>query len=207
MASNNNRLTPRQKMINLMYIVLTAMLALNVSSDVLNGFKQVEDGLERSTSNASLQNDVLYQKLADFNSQNPEKGGPWYKKSLEVKKQTALLYDYIDSLKNVIVKKADGKDGDVNNIEHQDDLEAASYIMLSPAQKQGMKLRKEIDDYRNLIGSLMTDSIKRAAIENYLSTTIHSGNRTQAPSMWETTLFENMPVIAAVTIQIGRAHV
>ena len=61
MASNNNRLTPRQKMINLMYIVLTAMLALNVSSDVLNGFKQVEDGLERSTSNASLQNDVLYQ--------------------------------------------------------------------------------------------------------------------------------------------------
>ena len=43
MASNNNRLTPRQKMINLMYIVLTAMLALNVSSDVLNGFKQVED--------------------------------------------------------------------------------------------------------------------------------------------------------------------
>lgn len=73
MASNNNRLTPRQKMINLMYIVLTAMLALNVSSDVLNGFKQVEDGLERSTSNASLQNDVLYQKLADFNSQNPEK--------------------------------------------------------------------------------------------------------------------------------------
>ena len=188
MASNNNRLTPRQKMINLMYIVLTAMLALNVSSDVLNGFKQVEDGLERSTSNASLQNDVLYQKLADFNSQNPEKGGPWYKKSLEVKKQTALLYDYIDSLKNVIVKKADGKDGDVNNIEHQDDLEAASYIMLSPAQKQGMKLRKEIDDYRNLIGSLMTDSIKRAAIENYLSTTIHSGNRTQAPSMWETTI-------------------
>ena len=103
-------------------------------------------------------------------------------------------------MKNVIVKKADGKDCDVNNIEHQDDLEAASYIMLSPAQKQGMKLRKEIDDYRNLIGSLMTDSIKRAAIENYLSTTIHSGNRTQAPSMWETTLFENMPVIAAVTI-------
>ena len=182
MASNNNRLTPRQKMINLMYIVLTAMLALNVSSDVLNGFKQVEDGLERSTSNASLQNDALYQKLADFNSQNPEKGGPWYKKSLEVKKQTALLYDYIDSLKNVIVKKADGKDGDVNNIEHQDDLEAASYIMLSPAQKQGMKLRKEIDDYRNLIGSLMTDSIKRAAIENYLSlgqqnpSPLHVGN-------------------------------
>ena len=201
MSSNNNRLSPRQKMINLMYIVLTAMLALNVSSDVLNGFKQVEDGLERSTSNASFQNAALYQKLADFNSQNPEKGGQWYKKSLEVKRKTSSLYNYIDSLKTVIVKKADGKDGDVNNIERQDDLEAASYIMLSPAQMQGMKLRKMIDDYRTLISGLMTDLIKRAAIENYLSTSIHSGSKVaHSPSLWETTLFENMPVIAAVTI-------
>lgn len=73
MASNNNRLTPRQKMINLMYIVLTAMLALNVSSDVLNGFKQVEDGLERSTSNASLQNDVLYQNWPTSTVRIPKK--------------------------------------------------------------------------------------------------------------------------------------
>ena len=49
MGANNTRLTPRQKMINLMYIVLTAMLALNVSSDVLDGFTQVEDGLSRPT--------------------------------------------------------------------------------------------------------------------------------------------------------------
>ena len=189
-------------MINLMYIVLTAMLALNVSSDVLNGFKQVEDGLERSTSNASLQNDALYQKLAAFNSQNPEKGGQWYKKSLDVKRQTSELYNYIDSLKTLIVKKADGKDGDVNNIERQDDLEAASYIMLSPAQRHGSKLRKKIDDYRTLISGFMTDSVKRATIENYLSTSIHSGNRrvVHNPSLWETTMFENMPVIAAVTI-------
>ena len=41
MGANNTRLSPRQKMINLMYIVLTAMLALNVSSDVLDGFTQV----------------------------------------------------------------------------------------------------------------------------------------------------------------------
>ena len=153
MASNNNRLTPRQKMINLMYIVLTAMLALNVSSDVLNGFKQVEDGLERSTSNASLQNDVLYQKLADFNSQNPEKGGPWYKKSLEVKKQTALLYDYIDSLKNVIVKKADGKDGDVNNIEHQDDLEALPFDHHSLGQQNPSPLHVGNDAVRKYAGN------------------------------------------------------
>ena len=48
MGSNNTRnLSPRQKMINLMYIVLTAMLALSVSSDVLDGFGQVDEGLSR----------------------------------------------------------------------------------------------------------------------------------------------------------------
>lgn len=47
MASQQNRMSPRQKMINLMYVVLMAMLALNVSSDVLNGFSLVEDSLLR----------------------------------------------------------------------------------------------------------------------------------------------------------------
>ena len=58
MAGGNNvaRMSPRQRMINLMYIVLTAMLALNVSSDVLNGFSQVQDGLSRTNRNMSAKN-------------------------------------------------------------------------------------------------------------------------------------------------------
>ena len=52
--------TPRQKMINLMYIVLMALLALNVSSDVLRGFTLVDESLTRSTSNSAEQNRSLY---------------------------------------------------------------------------------------------------------------------------------------------------
>ena len=52
-------MSPRQKMINLMYLVLMAMLALNVSSDVLNGFSLVSDSLNKSTQNAShVNNDI-----------------------------------------------------------------------------------------------------------------------------------------------------
>ena len=57
------RMSPRQKMINLMYIVLTAMLALNVSGDVLNGFQQVEDGLARSNETATERNVALLTQL------------------------------------------------------------------------------------------------------------------------------------------------
>ena len=50
-----------------MYIVLTAMLALNVSSDVLEGFSQVEDGLSRSNKNISERKEALYRRLEAFN--------------------------------------------------------------------------------------------------------------------------------------------
>lgn len=73
MGANNNRLSPRQKMINLMYIVLTAMLALNVSSDVLDGFTQVHDGLKRSNSNVGQRNDAIYAQLEAANELNPAK--------------------------------------------------------------------------------------------------------------------------------------
>ena len=63
MSTSNNRLSPRQKMINLMYIVLTAMLALNVSSDVLNGFTQVEEGLTRTNTNVEQRNQAILNTL------------------------------------------------------------------------------------------------------------------------------------------------
>ena len=103
------RMSPRQKMINLMYIVLTAMLALNVSSDVLNGFTQVEDGLTRSNRTVSDRNKAIYSQLEAFNEQNPEKGGIWLSKATDVRKRTKELYTFIDSLKLAIVKTADGE--------------------------------------------------------------------------------------------------
>ena len=72
-------------MINLMYIVLTAMLALNVSSDVLDGFVQVEDGLARTNANADRRNGAIYAQLSAFTEQNPEKGRQWLDRATEVR--------------------------------------------------------------------------------------------------------------------------
>ena len=108
MGSNSNRLSPRQKMINLMYIVLTAMLALNVSSDVLDGFTQVHEGLKRSNSNVNQRNNAVLEQLQAFADQNPDKGGVWLARAREVRANTDQLYSLIDSLKTAIVQKADG---------------------------------------------------------------------------------------------------
>lgn len=200
MGSSNTRLSPRQKMINLMYIVLTAMLALNVSSDVLDGFTQVEDGLNQSNENVAQRNESILRRLEAFSQQNPEKGEMWYRKASEVHDYTQNLYDLVDSLKIAIVKKADGDDGDVNNIEHRDDLEAASVVMLSPTKREGEKLRGKIDVYREYIASLMTDTVKRANIQRSLSTSSVTRSGTLGGQTWEEAKFDTQPVVAAVTL-------
>lgn len=199
MGSNNTRLSPRQKMINLMYIVLTAMLALNVSSDVLNGFTQVEEGLKRTNSNVEERNANLLRTLEAFAAQNPDKGQRWYDKATEVRRVTDEVYRMIDSLKYLIVREADGSDADVDNILNRDNLEAASVVMLSGAHPRGASLRSNIDGYRAYVASLMSDSLKRQSVARALSTDPVGRPGTLGKQSWEESKFDNQPVVAAVT--------
>ena len=202
MAGGNNvaRMSPRQRMINLMYIVLTAMLALNVSSDVLNGFSQVQDGLHRTNLNMSARNEVQFKYLSDLYEKNPTKVGPWYEKGKDLHARSTALYLSIDSLKMLIAEKADGQGADFNNIVNLDDLEAASVTMLNPASLRGKKLRETVDAYRSYVGQMIVDSTKRSHVNSMLSTTVTPPPGTVGPYTWEQKMFENMPAIAAVTL-------
>ena len=200
MAESVVRLSPRQKMINLMYIVLTAMLALNVSSDVLDGFVQVEDGLARTNASVGRRNDAIYRQLESFTEQNPGKGTPWLEKASDVRGRARALYEYVDSLKLAIVREADGDDADPSNINRRDDLESAAIVMLSPSNSQGARLRGRIDAYRDYVTAMVPDSTKRASIEEALSTAPFRRPGTVTPQPWEEAKFENQPVVASVTL-------
>lgn len=202
MAGGNNvaRMSPRQRMINLMYIVLTAMLALNVSSDVLNGFSQVQDSLHRTNLTMSARSEVQFRYLADLYAKNPEKAGVWYKKGEELHNRSNSLYNTIDSLKTAIAIAADGKNGDYRKISNLDDLEAASVTMLNPSTNQGQALRNAIDSYREYVSVLITDSTRRAGVIETLSTKVGNVPGTVGPVSWETKMFDNMPAVAAVTL-------
>lgn len=199
MSLANKPNSPRQKMINLMYLVFIAMMALNVSTEVLDGFELVESSLRTSIKNATHRNALVIEDMEAYFKTNPEKVREWYEKSKEVQLRSDSLYTYIDHLKQKIVREADGKNGDPYNIDHKDDLEAASRIMLAPVTGEGKKLRTAIEDYRSMIGQMLTDTAKLHILESTLTT--------QAPRKvglnirtWETALFENMPVSAAVTL-------
>lgn len=187
-------------MINLMYIVLMAMLALNVSSDVLNGFKQVNDGLTRTNDNIELRNASIMGALESFSQSNPEKGLAWFQKGIEVRRATDDLYQMVDSLKLMIVRKADGPQGDVDNMVNREDLDAASVIMLNPSTLRGEQLRHAISAFRDYISEIVTDSIKTASVATALATDPVTRPGQLAPVEWEEYKFENQPAIAAVAL-------
>jgi len=187
-------------MINLMYIVLTAMLALNVSSDVLNGFSQVQDGIHRTNLNITARNGVQFAHLESLYRQNPEKAGKWYEQGVELHKRSDNMYALIEELKGDIAKAADGADGDYRNIRNNDDLEASSVTMLNPATNKGMKLRRNIDAYRGYVAEMIQDRTKRKAVEEMLSTKVAARPGTMGALSWEQKMFENMPAVAAVTL-------
>ena len=187
-------------MINLMYIVLTAMLALNVSSDVLDGFTQVHDGLRRSNGNVDNRNAAIYRRLDELAAQNPEKGGPWLEKADEVRRLTAEMVAHVDSLKLAIVHKADGKDGNPDDILNRDDLEAAAVVMLAPGNSRGYALRRNVEAYRDYLASLMPDTAKAGNIREALNTDPILRAGTLVPQSWEEAKFDQQPVVAAITL-------
>lgn len=202
MAQDNTprNMSPRQRMINLMYIVLTAMLALNVSSDVLQGFTQVNDGLVRSNDNVGARNDAVYRRLEAVAADNPRKGERWYSAATDVRVATRRLYSFVDSLKQAIVLEADGKNGDLRDIKKQEDFEAVSVVMLNPVSSQGRRLRERIGRYRAMLVDMTDDSAKRADITAALATDAVAQKGSAMSVDWETGLFDGTPAIAAITL-------
>lgn len=107
MAAGN--LSPRQKMINMMYLVLTALLALNVSKEVLNSFFEVNVGIERTTGNFDAKNNETYIAFDNAFQNNPEKFKEVRDQAYAVKAKTDDLVMYIQEMKYDLVSVVDNE--------------------------------------------------------------------------------------------------
>ena len=97
--------TPRQKMIGMMYLVYTALLAMNVSKDILDAFDTVNNGVQ--TTNITLSNQIN-QKYAAFEEQyglDEEKVGPYWEQAQALREEASDLINYVEALKWDLVKK------------------------------------------------------------------------------------------------------
>ena len=199
MAIKKRPVSPRQKMINLMYVVLMAMLALNVSSEVLNGFSIVEDSLNRTTKGSIKENQIVYDDLEMQMRLNPTKVKAWYEKAQEVRRISDSLYNFAEELKLAIVREADGKDARIEDFQNKEDLEAANQVMLAPGRGKGQELYNAIKSFRNRVVGMTSDMSKQQIINSNLSTTIPPKAEALGKN-WQEFMFEDMPAVAAVTL-------
>lgn len=95
--------TPRQKMIGLMYLVLTAMLALNVSKQILQGYLSVNESLEKSKKNIQ-ENNARVTEAFKRTIEGNRAAEPYYKEALVAQKDIDVMFKYLDDVKGNMVR-------------------------------------------------------------------------------------------------------
>ncbi len=219
MGAKNCPETPRQKMINMMYIVLTAMLALNVASEVLEAFKIIDSSLGHTIEAVDMKNKQIYSSFEQAYLENPAKVQEWKQKSDEVLRISNELNSYITELKEKLVVYSGSElvnaenpydpgsftvvtsKGDTLKITKEDDLNGTSEFMIK--QKNGEVLKEKIIAYKNSLVSVLDEN------ETELRETILSALETEDPKgkmkgkekgTWESLHFENTPLAAILTV-------
>jgi|LSQX01.3.fsa_nt_gb gliding motility-associated protein GldM len=220
MAAKNCPETPRQKMINMMYIVLTAMLALNVAAEVLEAFNVVDSSLIQTLKTVDMKNRQVYSAFDQAYAENAARVGEWKKKADNVKVKTEEMISYIYSLKEQLVRASGSspvtsdnplkpdrsflvtESGDTLMLSKQDDLNSPSEILIT--QKGATMLKEKINEYRDEL----VDLIKKEDEE--LIETVLSALDTSDPPVnyreggeaksWESEYFLDKPLIAVLTL-------
>ncbi len=199
--------TPRQKMIGMMYLFLTAMLALNVSKEVLHSFVQVNDSLSATVENFKEKNNSIYDDFDQQYSMNKTKVEKWYKLANEVREQANEITKYIEELKVEVVKAADGEgakaiqDGKVvaDDIEAKDNLDVGGQVM--QIGKKGPELKEKIIEFREFL--LENTDPKHTIIRNSLKKNLNTDDPPSKDGMtpsWTAHTFGHMPLVAVVTM-------
>ena len=228
MAGNN--LSPRQKMIGMMYLVLTALLALNVSKQVLDAFSKINNGIVKTTKNFSLKNDDIYNEFNLAAETNPTKAGPWKEKAFSIKSKSDSIVQMIQNLKFSLVMlaedkvtldgenlDADGKPQPIRDITFNELTESQKSKSIINIKKKkdrlssgnflvkepnGQILVDNLESFRDYSLSLIDDDFLKKSIIETLTFEVEKVNvgAKKSDQTWLERNFFDMPLVAAVTL-------
>ena len=195
---------PRQKMINIMYLVLTALLALNVSSEILNAFKTIDQSLTNANVIIQKKNQDIYTSL-EAKLKDPktaEKAAIWAPKANKVKAMADEMYAYIESLKLALKEEAGLKIKDGEETFKEDDLDATTRLFLNKKSglSKGEELFNKLKQFKQDLGAIDPAIEKEVIPTVSLDLTIPTSNNIAAKNDWAYAYFNMTPTIAAITI-------
>lgn len=191
---------PRQLMINLMYLVLTAMLALNVSSEILHAFEVINESITSSNTSIEDKNEEIY-KTFQAKEDDPvqrDRIKEYNDKAKIAKAKSAELIAYLEEWKEKIVAQAGGRD-DEGEINKKDDIDASTLLLVE--QKGGDELKSKLEDLRKTLLGVVKESNKAQLAKDLpVKITEVEANDNNPQGDWSTAYFYNMPTMAVVTM-------
>jgi gliding motility-associated protein GldM len=221
--------SPRDKMIGMMYLVLTALLAMNVSKDILNSFITVNDGLAKTNDNFNAKNSDTYANFGKLAEKDP-KAKPYYDRAVEVQKISKEMRAYITEIKKKLIMVVD-KVADTTalrlthemmGIASKDNYDEPTRMMIgsdpanpiaAPANENepntAMQLKGKLDELRDKLIKLTADGNgckfipgDRAMVEKSVKSSLSTDLERMENGVketWPTINFDHLPLVAAIT--------
>ncbi|MFC1731580.1 gliding motility protein GldM [candidate division KSB1 bacterium] len=205
--------TPRQKMISMMYLVLTALLALNVSKEILDAFLIVNESMVETNVKFKEKIDDTYSKFSAQNSLNPGKVGFYWNKALDAQKITQDMINYIEDVKAEVIFQsergriktlADAKVVDLKNVKSKDKWDEPTEYFIGQTQDgskgKARELREKIEEYKAAMINLVPEA-SRTNLNLGLETQGEYKNASNEPEKnWEMHNFYHTILAADITI-------
>lgn len=215
--------TPRQKMIGMMYLVLTCLLALNVSKEVLEGFVTINESIESTNANFTANTKLMMEALSDAVNGGRNEVKPYYEKSKEVVALSQKTFEYVDELKKEVKQYTENVKGAdtmrLSAIERLDDFDKPTFLLIGSDETKpktgkhsAKELRENIESYSKTL-SVMIDEMKdepgfilpekdylllKDKLKQFLPNDNYK-NKEGKPVSWEHRNFYNMPLAAVIT--------
>ncbi|BAV10265.1 hypothetical protein FLA_6326 [Filimonas lacunae] len=185
-----------------MYLVLTALLALNVSSEILNAFKTVNNSLIHANEIVDQKNNMVMSSFKDKlkDAQTREQAAKWEPLAEKAQSLSDETYKYLESLKQEL--KVDAGLVMENGEEHfkEDNMDVPTKLFLEAPKKKGPELLKKLEDFKaQLLGldpEVKKDLEKSLPLDLEVPHTHGSENNKE----WDYAYFHMTPVIASITI-------
>ncbi|MFN8180257.1 MAG: gliding motility protein GldM [Bacteroidota bacterium] len=205
------KLTPRQKMINMMYLVLTALLALNVTKEVINAFVTINESVQLSKDNLDKKNQNTYAAFAQAMSVDANKYKDVNDRANAVKKSAGDLVKFIEELKTQLVTTTDHIDAgqpvpELRMMERKDDYDVPTNLMCGDDQngkgKAATELKNKLEAFKKVIlanapkGSGVADPKQLDKLLN----TADPEKPEEGKRTWEMVNFYHNPVVATVAL-------
>ncbi len=205
-------------MINMMYLVLTALLAMNVSKEILDSFITVNNGLENTKLSLNDKMTAQYASFESFASENAAKYGAAWNEAKKIKAAGAELIAYVDSIKaNAIIQAegwprdsvvlGDGRIVDLAKVTKKDSHDELTNMLVGgePATpKEGpmtaKELHQKLEAFRELVKNSRPDDKELAAAMDRVFNFEDRKDASGTMNNWESINFYHVPLAAGITI-------